>query len=122
MSLLIIDEAARVSNALYYSVRPMLAVSQGRLVVMSTPFGKRGWFFDEWENGTSWERTRVTAEECPRITQEFLDEERTALGPRWYRQEYFCSFEETVDSVFCQSDIDESLMDEIEPLFGRGMQ
>jgi hypothetical protein len=48
VALLIIDEASRVSDALYYAVRPMLAVSNGQLVALSTPFGQRGWFFDEW--------------------------------------------------------------------------
>src|SRR5262249_2111481 len=38
---LIVDEASRVPDALYYAVRPMLAVSRGRLVALSTPFGKR---------------------------------------------------------------------------------
>ena len=47
--LLIIDEAARVADDLYKSVRPMLAVSRGRLIAMSTPFGQRGWFFEEWQ-------------------------------------------------------------------------
>src|SRR5262249_35020472 len=42
VSLLVIDEAARVPDNLYGSVRPMLAVSQGRLVALSTPFGRRG--------------------------------------------------------------------------------
>ena len=37
----VIDEAARVEDALYYSVRPMLAISHGRLVALSTPFGRR---------------------------------------------------------------------------------
>jgi len=59
----------------------------------------------------------VTAEECPRNTQRFLGEERVAPGPRWYRQEYFSSFEETVDSVYCQADIDESLADEIDAVW-----
>ena len=45
VSLIIIDEAARVGDDLYYSVRPMLAVSRGRMLALSTPFGKRGWFF-----------------------------------------------------------------------------
>ncbi|HSL85146.1 MAG TPA: terminase family protein, partial [Thermoanaerobaculia bacterium] len=40
--LLAVDEAARVADELYYSVRPMLAVSGGRLVALSTPFGTRG--------------------------------------------------------------------------------
>ncbi len=40
-----IDEAARVSDELYRAVRPMLATSGGRIVLLSTPFGKRGFFF-----------------------------------------------------------------------------
>lgn len=61
VSLIIVDEASRVSNELYFSVRPMLAVSGGRLICLSTPFGKRGFFFEEWENGDGWERIRITA-------------------------------------------------------------
>ena len=77
--LLVVDEASRVSDALYYSVRPMLAVSRGRLMAMTTPFGKRGWFHDEWQGPGTWERVKITAEECPRIPREFLAEERRAL-------------------------------------------
>src|SRR5205814_433566 len=67
VALLIIDEAARVADALYAAVRPMLAVSRGRLVALSTPFGQRGWFYDAWHSNEEWERVRVTAPECPRI-------------------------------------------------------
>lgn len=42
VDLLVLDEAARVDDGLYYAVRPMLAVSGGRLAMLSTPFGKRG--------------------------------------------------------------------------------
>lgn len=56
VALLIIDEAARVSDALYCAVRPMLAVSKGRLVALSTPFGKRGWFHDAWYSDEDIER------------------------------------------------------------------
>src|SRR5262245_52672867 len=93
VSLLIVDEAARVDDALYFAVRPMLAVSRGRLVCWSTPFGKRGWFFEAWTSSEHWDRYRIVASECPRITPEFLRDERRALGPRWYAQEYECSFE-----------------------------
>jgi hypothetical protein len=51
VDLLILDEAARVDDALYSSVRPMLAVSRGTLIALSTPFGKRGFFWREWEEG-----------------------------------------------------------------------
>jgi Terminase large subunit, T4likevirus-type, N-terminal len=118
VALLVIDEAARVMDPLYYAVRPMLAVSQGRLVALSTPFGKRGWFHDEWHGAGEWERVRITAEQCPRISKEFLAEERRALGERWYRQEFCCSFEDTIDAVFAWEDIQAAMSDAVKPLFG----
>jgi hypothetical protein len=117
VSLLIVDEAARVDDALYYTVRPMLAVSRGRMVCLSTPFGKRGWFFEAWTSGDPWDRYRIIADECPRITPDFLAEERRALGPRWFAQEYLCSFEDTVDAVFASEDIMAALSEDIKPLF-----
>jgi hypothetical protein len=62
-NLLIIDEASRVPDDLYRSVRPMLAVSKGQLVVLSTPFGQRGWFFDEWTGAGAWKRVKITWKE-----------------------------------------------------------
>src|SRR5262249_6770208 len=117
VSLLIIDEAARVSDPLYYAVRPMLAVSRGRLVALSTPFGQRGWFHAEWTGAGDWERVRVTADQVPRITKEFLAEERRALGERFYAQEYMTSFESTIDAVFDYRDIQAALSDNVQPLF-----
>jgi hypothetical protein len=116
VALLVIDEAARVTDELYAAVRPMLAVSRGRLVALSTPFGKRGWFFEEWQGANDWERVRITAEQCPRITADFLEGERQALGPRWYRQEYECSFEEAVDAFFSHADIMAALSGRVAPL------
>jgi len=116
--LLIIDEASRVSDDLYYSVRPMLAVSGGRLVALTTPFGKRGFFHEEWINGgDSWHRTRITAYDCPRISRDFLAEERQRLGERWFNQEYMCSFEENIDAVFAYDSVMSALTDDVTPLF-----
>jgi Terminase large subunit, T4likevirus-type, N-terminal len=117
-ALLILDEAARVSDELYYAVRPMLAVSGGGLMMLTTPYGKRGVFFEEWTGGRGWERYEVTAEECPRISPEFLEEEREAL-PSWvYRQEYECSFEDTEDAVFTYEMVERAVTPEVTPLFG----
>jgi hypothetical protein len=120
VALLLVDEASRVDEALYRAMRPMLAVSRGRLLALSTPFGKRGWFFDAWQGSGDWKRIKVTAEQCPRITAEFLAEERQALGERWYRQEYECSFEEAVGAVFSTDDIEAALCDDVPPLFENG--
>jgi Terminase large subunit, T4likevirus-type, N-terminal len=119
-ALLIVDEAARVDDGLYYAVRPMLAVSGGALMMLSTPHGKRGVFHEAWTGGEGWERYEVPAEECPRISPEFLEEEREAL-PSWvYRQEYECSFEETEDQVFTHEMVERALTPEVAPLFGSG--
>jgi hypothetical protein len=117
VALLVIDEAAQVSDGLYCAVRPMLAVSGGRLVALSTPWGRRGWFYDEWHSERAWERIRITARQCPRIDPGFLAEERQALGERWYRQEYECSFEDVIGQLFRQEDIDAALDCNASPLF-----
>jgi hypothetical protein len=117
-ALLVVDEAARVDDSLYYAVRPMLAVSSGSLMMLSTPFGKRGAFFEEWTKGTGWERYEIPASQCPRISEAFLDEERRSLPRRVYRQEYECSFEETDDQVFSFEDVAAAIRPDVTPLFG----
>jgi hypothetical protein len=103
--LLVVDEAARVKDALYRAVRPMLAASRGRLIGLSTPFGKLGWFHEAWHSAERWERIRITAPQCPRISHSFLEEERQALGPRWFTMEYMCDFQDIVGQVFAEDDI-----------------
>jgi hypothetical protein len=119
-ALLIVDEAARVEDELYFAVRPMLAVSGGALMMLSTPYSKRGVFYEEWSGGHGWERYEVPASQCPRISREFLEEERASLPPFIFRQEYECSFEDTEDQVFTTDLIDRAVTDEVAPLFGTG--
>jgi hypothetical protein len=121
-SLLVVDEASRVPDALYHAVRPMLAVSGGRLVLLSTPFGKRGFFWHEWaEGGEDWRRVRITAEQCPRIDPGWLIRERAAIGEWWFRQEYLCEFVDTADQVFGQEVVMRALSADVEPLFARSL-
>lgn len=116
-SLLVIDEAARVEEDLYRAIRPMLAVGEGSLWLLSTPHGKRGFFHEAWERGgEEWTRIRVRGEECPRISRTFLEEERATLGEMWFRQEYMCEFLQTEESLFRQETIDAALSWDIEPL------
>jgi hypothetical protein len=116
--LVIEDEAARVPDALYYSIRPMLAVSSGRLILMSTPFGKRGHFFEAWtEGGDDWQRIKIPAPRCPRITPEFLEQERRAIGDWWFEQEYMCEFRQATDSVFRYDDVMGAVSEDVSPLF-----
>jgi hypothetical protein len=116
-ALLVIDEASQASDELYYTVRPMMATSQGRIVCLSTPFGKRGFFYELWEKGENWMRSMVTAAECPRITPEFLAQERKEMGERWFMQNYFCVFNDSVDSFFSAEDIEKALTYGVAPMF-----
>jgi hypothetical protein len=114
--LLVIDEAALVGDALYHAVRPMLAVSRGSLIGLSTPYGQRGWFWQAWEREPGWRRVRVPATECPRIEPGFLARERLAVGDRRYRQDYLLEFLAGVGSPFDPEAIAAAVSPDVEVL------
>jgi len=118
VDLVLADEASRIGDDMLASIRPMLATSNGRMVAMSTPFGKRGWFYEAWEHGgDAWERYRVAAGEVPRISAGFLLEERKALGDLAFRSEYLTEFCDTDSQVFSSDLIDAALDDDLAPLW-----
>ncbi len=117
-SLIVEDEAARVDDALYMAVRPMLATSNGRLILMSTPFGKRGHYWREWSEGKSWQRTEIDATKVSRISSAFLEEEKQSMGSWWYEQEYLCQFKESTDSFFDHESIQAALSYDLVSPFG----
>ena len=112
---LIIDEASRVSDALWYSATAYLATTNGRVSLLSTPFGQRGFYYREHESGR-WRITRVPATECPRISAEWLADQRASMPESWFRQEYLCEFTSVNDAVFDHDLVLESLSPEVEPL------
>jgi len=116
-SLILIDEASRVEDQLYKSLRPMLAVGNGDLWLMSTPFGKRGFFYESWEHGSEdWFRVAVPATECERISSSFLEQERSAMGAAWFEQEYLCQFTDEGPQMFGRGLLEAALDDDVAPL------
>jgi hypothetical protein len=113
--LLAIDEASRVSTDLAMAVRPMLAVSAGRLVALSTPFGTRGWWYEAWRGDEAWERYEVPASMCPRISAAFLEAERSSVGEWWYTQEYECQFLDAQSQAFGRADVDAMFNEDVLP-------
>lgn len=111
--LIIIDEASRVPDDLYMSVRPMLAVSGGSLVALSTPFGTRGWWYEAWQSEGPWERYEIKATASPRIEPAFLEEEKRTMGDFWYQQEYMCAFLDAQSQAFRREDIDRAFHEEV---------
>jgi hypothetical protein len=116
--LILLDEAARVPDDLYAALRPMLAVGGGRFVALSTPWGRRGWFFQAWEyGGDAWQRFRVAATQCPRISAEFLAEELRELSPLRFASEYECQFADTDDQFFPSALIEAALTDSVQAIW-----
>lgn len=114
VTLLLIDEAARVNGSLYHAALPMLAVSQGRLVALSTPHGSRGWFYEARRGSEAWERYQIPASMCPRISQEFLEEQWRSMGEWWYRQEFDCVFLDAETQLFGREEVERALREDVE--------
>jgi hypothetical protein len=115
--LIVLDEAARVEDDLIAAVRPMLAVSSGKLIALSTPKGKRGWFYTAWHGDESWHRVRVPASGCPRITKAFLDEELRELGEQRFAEEYQLAFIEDGDQVIRTEFFERAICKEVSRLW-----
>lgn len=97
--LVIVDEAAFVDREIFPAVRPMLAVSGGNLVLLSTPFVKGDYFDLEWDRD-GYNKLEIKSADCPRIPTSFLTKEKEDL-PLWlYRREYECVSMESENLVF----------------------
>jgi len=89
--LLIVDEAAFVNREVFDAITPQLAVSGGKIVLLSTPFGKEGYFYDCFSN-PSFKTWHISSEDCPRIDKEFLAREKLSKSMLVYNQEYLGEF------------------------------
>lgn len=74
----------------------------------------RGWWYEAWRSEEPWERYRAPAEECPRISREFLEEERRAMGEWWFAQEYACDFLDAETQPFGREDVERAFEEEVE--------
>ncbi len=100
-SLLLFDEAAYMEDETYESLRPLIATTEGDIWMMSTPNGRQGFFYRTWAyGGDEWLKVRGPATDCPRISKKFLEEEREAMGPVRFPQEYLCEFTEAEGAMF----------------------
>jgi len=120
--LLVIDEASYASTELYVAVMPFLATSNGTMWVMSTPKGQTGMFYELWHNErlAHWQRFRLTADQCPRIPTEFL-EEMKIIHPARYWEEFMCEFRAAATQVFDREILTRCHDDAYEPFFGNGV-
>jgi phage FluMu gp28-like protein len=103
-----LDEAAHFLNdePMMRAIKPMLITTQGTFTIVSTPYGKRGLFWDQYRIATDEQATRndVKAYDLypstisPLITKERMERERLNLTELEFRQEYLGEFIEQVDT------------------------
>ena len=96
IDLLVADEAGYIPETVWNAVIPMIAVSQKRrgfgfIVLLSTPFGKGGYFYQSFED-PDFKSFHISSEQCPRIPKEFLRKEKLRMSAVEYRQEYLGEF------------------------------
>jgi len=97
VSMLIVEEAARVPDEVYLALLPSLAVCDGDVILLSTPRRRRGFFYREAVEGMGEADTLVhtgPVTECSRISERYLAKQR-ARGDAYFRQEFLCEFVET---------------------------
>jgi len=99
VDLLIADEAAFISEPVWVAVIPMLAVTKGKIILLSTPFGKGGYFYHTFGD-SAFKQFALNSENCPRIPKEFLAKEKKRLTKMQYAQEYLGEFVEEFTQFF----------------------
>jgi hypothetical protein len=122
VSMVMIDEASRLGDLTYAALQPMLAVSNGELWMMSTPFGKRGFFYETWQNGGEhWHRVKVQAPDCARISAEFLEGQRNEMDAHLFAQDYLCEFIGSGMNAFDREVVEAALDSSLEPFSTAGL-
>lgn len=123
VDLYIEDESAFVPEDLHEAVSPMLAVSRGRVVLLSTPHGKRGHFYKIWSADQKklqlearWHRVKVLATQCPHIPASAIQEALRDFGQSYVDQEYMCEFRDLQSQVFTEEDLLRAQSEKVYPL------
>jgi hypothetical protein len=104
---LVVDEAARVSDALYEAARPMLIrhADTARLILLSTAWARQGFFYRVWteDDSRDWVKIEARAGECRHISKADLDRERRSMPPAVFAREYENAFD-SLEARFFDAD------------------
>ena len=113
--LVITDEAGYVPDTMAAAILPMLATGGGRRIDMSSPNGRRGYFYESWQYGENAERIKITGPQCPRISAKYLEQMKKELGPMLYAQEFEGEFIDDSATAFNSELIEAALVDDLSP-------
>lgn len=63
-----------------------------------------------------WQKVSITADQCPWICKEFLEQEKRTMPRSWFEAEYICAFTEPEDSVFGYDEVMRAIDGNVETL------
>ncbi|MHA1302800.1 MAG: terminase large subunit domain-containing protein [Candidatus Heimdallarchaeaceae archaeon] len=112
---LIIDEASRMPESVFIASKPTLLTTGGDIWMCSTPFGKKGYFYESWLNKNK--RFKVFHISSEKVIQDreiseswseekresairMLEEEKKDMSTLQYAQEYLGMFTEDLRQFF----------------------
>ena len=102
---LMIDEGSRMTEEFFIAVQPMLSIVKGSMDIASTPFGKKhkdgsDKFFYKCSLDNKYKKFYISAEDCPRHSREFLENQKKVMSKLAYAQEYLAIFTDELRRLF----------------------
>lgn len=117
IDLLIADEAAFIPEAVWTAVTPMLAITKGKLILLSTPFGRGGFFYEAYQS-EHFHKFHISSEDCPRKDVNFLEREKKRMSKLQYAQEYLGEFVDELRQFFPTDLINKCMFKDLQFTYG----
>jgi len=115
--MIVVDEAAFVSDEIYKALLPSQATGQPYVILLSTANGQSGFFFEQWvEKDNPWTRIQIDTADCPRMNPNYLADMRLALGEDDFTQEFQNKFLAAPGAIFTREMISNAFKDYVKPL------
>ena len=92
------EEAAYIPDEVFTTVRPMIATTNGQMIMLSTPNGPQGYFYNTYHD-KSYRRWNIPSKMCTRIPLSFLREEKKRMSKVEYQREYEGRFTHVQDGL-----------------------
>lgn len=113
-NMVIVDEAAFVADEIFQQVlSPMMAVGSGDFILLSTPFGKKGFLYQRF-NDPKWYTMQVPSSANPLVDDDFIDEQKQNLTSTQFKQEILGQFVESADSFFNRDELVDNSMESVD--------
>jgi len=108
------DEASRIPDEVWTAVTPMLLTTAGSIIMLSTPWGKQGYFWETWEKDESFHKFHIISEKVikereiclswseaqQKAALDFLEQEKRRKTKLQYGQEYLGLFVDDLMRLF----------------------